>query len=45
LDQDEMATAKGFLELAGKHVDVKAFDTTVKQEGTLTIVSKSYKDA
>lgn len=33
------------LELMGKHVNVNAFDTTVKTEGTITIVSKNYKDA
>jgi len=42
---DEMATAKGFLELAGKHVNVKAFDNTQQVDTNITIVSKNYKDA
>lgn len=42
VDKEEYNTAKGFLEIAGKHVNVKAFDTTVKQEGTLTIKTMNY---
>ena len=28
LDQDDTRTAKGFLEIVAKHIDVRAFDTT-----------------
>lgn len=33
----DYSTAKGYLDIAGKHVSVKAFDTSVKHEGTIGI--------
>tara|TARA_R110000782_G_scaffold143852_1_gene236681 strand:- start:958 stop:1341 length:384 start_codon:yes stop_codon:yes gene_type:complete len=41
-DNGELNVGKGFLEIAGKHVDVKAFDTTVKTEGELIIKTVIY---
>lgn len=37
VDTDDYGTAKGYLDIAGKHVSVKAFDTSVKHEGTIGI--------